>query len=143
MTRGFRQECLKLCEQFPPRAVQSRRQFREMQAVIDRLIDKPAKLTSAESEYLATLGALIHDYEERTVRIPPLHGAELIRSLLVDRGLRQKDLAPVFGTESIVSAVLNGRRKLSRRHIENLAAFFRLSPAVFFPEPFPAAKEVA
>lgn len=57
MTRGFRQEYLKLCEQFPPRSVQSRRQFREMQAVIDRLIDKPARLTPAESEYLATLGA--------------------------------------------------------------------------------------
>ena len=143
MTRGFRQQYLKLCEQFPPRPVKNRRDLRAMQAVIDRLIDKPAKPTSAESEYLATLGALVHEYEERTARIPPLQDRELIRFLLAERGLRQKDLATVFGTESIVSVILSGRRKLNRRHIESLAGFFRISPAVFFTEVVPVTREVA
>jgi HTH-type transcriptional regulator/antitoxin HigA len=39
---------------------------------------------------------------------------------------------PIFKTESIVSEVLNGQRKLTANHIEKLAAFFRLSPAAFF-----------
>ena len=142
MIRGFRQEYLRLCEQFPPRSIRSQRQFRETQAVIDTLIDKLERLTSAEGDYLATLGALIHEYEDRTIPVRQLPDAELIRFLLAERGLRQKDLAPVFGAESTVSAVLNGRRRLNRRQIENLASFFRLSPAVFFPEPLPA-REVA
>jgi HTH-type transcriptional regulator/antitoxin HigA len=121
----------------------SRRQFRETQAVIDSLIDKPGRLTPAESQYLATLGTLIHEYEDRTIQIMPLPEGEMIRFLLGERGLRQKDLAPVFGAESIVSAVLNGRRKLNRRHIERLAAFFQVSPAVFFPEAAGVTKQVA
>jgi HTH-type transcriptional regulator/antitoxin HigA len=46
--------------------------------------------------------------------------------------LRQKDLADVFGTESIVSDVLNGKRDLAKEHIRRLSARFNVSPAVFF-----------
>jgi len=46
--------------------------------------------------------------------------------------LRQKDLAPVFGSESIVSEVLNGKRELNRTQIEKLSRRFGVSPAVFF-----------
>jgi HTH-type transcriptional regulator/antitoxin HigA len=46
--------------------------------------------------------------------------------------LRQKDLADVFGTESIVSDVLNGKRDLAKEHICRLSARFHVSPAVFF-----------
>jgi HTH-type transcriptional regulator / antitoxin HigA len=61
-----------------------------------------------------------------------LSGAELIKALLTERGLRQKDLVPLFGTESIVSEVLSGKRELQTRHIERLAEFFHISPAAFF-----------
>jgi HTH-type transcriptional regulator / antitoxin HigA len=39
---------------------------------------------------------------------------------------------PIFKTESIVSDVLNGKRKLTVQHIKELAQFFHISPAVFF-----------
>jgi HTH-type transcriptional regulator/antitoxin HigA len=48
--------------------------------------------------------------------------------------LRQKDLVPVFKTESIVSDILNGKRQLTVRHIQELAQFFNLPTAVFLPE---------
>lgn len=44
-----------------------------------------------------------------------------------------KDLVPIFKTESIVSDILKKRRKLTTRHIEELAKFFHISPAAFFP----------
>ncbi len=66
----------------------------------------------------------------------------MLRSLLVERGLRQKDLVPVFKTESIVSAVLAGHRELNRRQIEELARFFQISPAAFLAEE-PAAGRAA
>jgi len=47
------------------------------------------------------------------------------------RGLRQADLLPVFGSRSIASAVLNGKREFSKAHIRKLAEFFHVSPAVF------------
>ncbi len=55
-------------------------------------------------------------------------------SLIAERGLKQKDLIPVFNTESIVSDVLNGKQDLNKKHIQRLADFLNLSPAVFFLE---------
>jgi HTH-type transcriptional regulator/antitoxin HigA len=46
--------------------------------------------------------------------------------------LRQKDLVPIFGSESIVSEVLNEKRGINKNHIEKLSKRFNVSPAVFF-----------
>ena len=59
---------------------------------------------------------------------------ELLKVLIAERGLLQKDLVSVFKTESIVSDILNGKRQLTLRHIQELARFFKLSPAVFLPQ---------
>jgi antitoxin component HigA of HigAB toxin-antitoxin module len=41
-------------------------------------------------------------------------------------------LAPLFGSESVVSEVLGGRREINKRQIEKLSQRFNVSPAVFF-----------
>jgi len=46
--------------------------------------------------------------------------------------LRQKDLAPMVGSESVVSEVLGGKRELNKHHIEKLSKQFGVSRAVFF-----------
>jgi HTH-type transcriptional regulator/antitoxin HigA len=46
--------------------------------------------------------------------------------------LMQKDLADVFGTPSIVSEVLNGKRELNKEQIARLSARFDVSPELFF-----------
>jgi HTH-type transcriptional regulator/antitoxin HigA len=38
----------------------------------------------------------------------------------------------VFGTPSIVSEVLNGKRKLNKDHIKRLSRRFHISPELFF-----------
>ena len=63
---------------------------------------------------------------------PDSIGVELLQALIDEFELKQKDLVPIFKTESIVSAVLNGRRKFTVEHIEKLADFFNISPAAFF-----------
>ena len=50
-------------------------------------------------------------------------------------GLRQVDLTDVFGAESTVSAVLNGKRDLAKSHIEKLSRRFSVSPELFFDRP--------
>jgi HTH-type transcriptional regulator/antitoxin HigA len=117
---------------FPPRTIKSEAELNTTQEVIDGLIDK-GDLTSDERDYLNLLGTLVYEYEEEHYPMPDIHGVELLKVLLVDRGLRQKDLIPVFKTESVVSSVLTGQRKLTASHIQKLAEFFHLSPAVFFP----------
>ena len=116
---------------FPPRPIKSSIECDEVQAVIDKLLDQK-QLSEEQRDYLNLLGLLIEDYEAKVFPISDIYGVELLKVLIADRSLKQKDLVPIFKTESIVSAVLSGQRNLTVEHIENLARFFHLSPAVFF-----------
>jgi HTH-type transcriptional regulator/antitoxin HigA len=125
---------LELLQQFPPRPINSENDFAMTQSVVDQLLDKD-ELTKDEEDYLEVLGALIYDYEQQQEEIiPDIYGIELLKVLMQEHNLKQKDLVSIFKTESIVSAVLNGQRQLTTRHIQELAAFFWVSPAVFFPQ---------
>lgn len=123
---------IELLRAFPPRPITSEDELRETQKVIDSLLDKE-KLSKEERDYLHVLAALVYDYEQKQEPIPDIYGVELLKVLLEEFDLRQKDLVPIFKTESIVSDVISGKRQLTTRHIEELAKFFHVSPAVFFP----------
>ena len=124
---------LQLLQQFPPRTINNDEELDRTIAVIDDLLDR-SSLSSEESDYLNVLGMLVFDYEQKTEPIPDIYGVELLKVLIVERGLLQKDLVPIFKTESIVSDIMNGKRQLTLRHIQELARFFNLSPAVFLPQ---------
>jgi HTH-type transcriptional regulator / antitoxin HigA len=99
-------------------------------AVIDRLLDKGDR-SPAEEMYLDTLTDLVETYEETHVAIPARSGVDVLRFLMEANDLRQVDLVPVLGRKSLVSEVLSGKRPLTLTHIKKLAAYFRVSPAVF------------
>lgn len=120
-----------LLKRFPPRPIKSENELFEVQKVVDSLLDSP-EITQDQRDYIDVLGMLIHEYEEQHISIPDLYGVELLKALIDELGLKQKDLVPIFKTESIVSAVLNGQRKFTVEHIERLAAFFKISPSAFF-----------
>lgn len=126
---------IELLQAFPPRPIKSKEELLATQKVIDSLIDR-APLTTDEEDYLNVLGTLIYEYERSIETIPDIYGVELLKVLMVERGLRQKDLVPIFKTESIISDILKSRRQLTTRHIQELAELFRLSPAAFFPLQF-------
>ena len=124
---------LSLLKKYPPRPITSEQELEDTQQVIDSLLDKP-KLSKDESDYLNVLGTLVYEYEETQESIPDIYGIDLLKVLLSEFGLKQKDLISIFKTESIVSDVLNKKRQLTVRHIQELAKFFSVSPAVFFPD---------
>ena len=74
---------------------------------------------------------LIEAYEEEHHSIPDA-GQWKSFTLMDANDLRQKDLVPIFGSESIVSEVLHKKRELNKTHIEKLSKRFHVSPAVFF-----------
>ena len=59
-------------------------------------------------------------------------GLEVLHFLMDQHGLKQKDLADVFGTPSIVSEVLTGKRQLNKHHIQRLSRRYHVSPELFF-----------
>ncbi|WP_228036876.1 helix-turn-helix domain-containing protein [Cuspidothrix issatschenkoi] len=103
------------------------------QAVADALIDK-GDLTEDEQDYLSLLGMLIYDYEQKQNIIPDIWGVDVLKVLMMEMDLKQRDLVCIFKTESIVSDVLNKKRKLTVEHIQKLGEFFKISPAVFLPK---------
>ena len=103
------------------------------QAAIDKLLDKP-ELTPEEEDYLDVLGTLVYEYENQQDEIiPDIYGLELLKVLIAERNLKQKELVSILKTESIVSDVLNQKRQLTTRHIQELAELFNCPVAVFFP----------
>jgi len=115
-----------------PAPITSDRQHEEYLAVLDKLASKEHP-TSDEEKYAAVLMTLIEAYEEQHHSIPDAGPVEILRTLMDANSLRQKDLIPIFGSESIVSEVLHKKRALNKTHIEKLSRRFHVSPAVFFP----------
>ena len=115
-----------------PAPITSARQHEEYLAVLDKLATK-VNPTSDEEKYAGVLMTLIEAYEEEHHSIPDAPPVEILRTLMNANDLRQKDLVPIFGSESIVSEVLHRKRALNKTHIEKLSKRFHVSPAVFFP----------
>jgi HTH-type transcriptional regulator/antitoxin HigA len=61
-----------------------------------------------------------------------IHTARRLEELMEANGLKQEDLVGIFGTPSIISEVLNGKRKLTTDHIRKLSHRFHVSPELFF-----------
>ncbi|PAX51895.1 helix-turn-helix domain-containing protein [Brunnivagina elsteri] len=132
MTLGIRDNnaYIELLKSFPPRPITSTEEFISTQKVIDSLIDR-GNLTKDEQDYLNVLGTLVYEYEEKQEQIPDISGVELLKALIAELNLCQKDLIPIFKAESILSEVLSGERNLTTEHISQLAEFFHISPAAF------------
>lgn len=124
---------LALVRAFPLVSLSGDDHLRAALDVIDRLTEKPDR-SPAEELYLNALTDLVETYENAHVPIPPVSGVEALRYLMDENGLKQANLAPLFGSPSIVSEVLSGKRRLALTHVAKLAAYFGV-PAGVFIEP--------
>jgi HTH-type transcriptional regulator / antitoxin HigA len=114
-----------------PTPITSERQHEDYLAVLDKLASKENP-TSEEEKYAEVLMTLIEAYEEEHHAIPDASPLNVLRALMDANNLRQKDLIPIFGSESIVSGVLHRKRQLNKTHIAKLRKRFQVSPTVFF-----------
>ena len=114
-----------------PTPIRSERQHEEYLSVLDKLAGKEHPSVE-EEKYAEVLMTLIEAYEEEHHSIPDASPVEVLRALMEAHNLRQKDLVPVFGSESIVSEVLHRKRELNKGQIEKLSRRFHVSPAAFF-----------
>ncbi len=121
---------LTLVRAFPLVSIRDEGHVSEALAVIDQLLERPQRST-AEEEYLRALTDLVETYENAHVTIPTVTGVDALRYLMEEHGLTQADLAPLFGTRSIVSEVLAGKRRLALSHIARLAERFGVPADVF------------
>jgi HTH-type transcriptional regulator/antitoxin HigA len=126
---------LDLIGRFPLRPIRSDEELERAITAIDALIDQDER-DRDEEDYLEVLGDLVERYESEHHPMPPVSDADMLRHLIEARETTQARVATETGiSESTVSEVLAGKRKLNRRHIEALSRHFKVSPAVFISEP--------
>jgi HTH-type transcriptional regulator/antitoxin HigA len=133
------EEYLSLVRAFPLEHIRDEEHLDAALAVFGPLFEQPHH-TAAEEAYLGALADLIAAYETATVAFPTRTGRDALASLIAENGLRQTDLLDVFPTQSILSEILTGKRKLTLTYMERLAARFHVPPSTFM-DSYPLSEE--
>jgi len=113
-----------------PHAIRSEAENEHYTRILENLDAKP-RPTAAETMLAELLTVLIENFEEQHYALRKAAPLEGLTELMQVHGLRQKDLVDVFGTPSIVSEVLNGKRQLTTAHIKKLSQRFHVPAELF------------
>lgn len=121
-----------LLKKVPPKIIRNEKENEAYVEILYELDQRNKSLTQAEKELAELLTLLIENFEEKKYHLPRAKPLDVLRFLLEQNGMLQKDLTDVFGTPSIVSEVMSGKRELNKEHIKRLAERFHVSSEVFF-----------
>jgi HTH-type transcriptional regulator/antitoxin HigA len=122
---------LSLVHRFPLRPIRTDSELETACAMIDELTDLD-DASDEESDYLEVLGDLVRKYEDEHVAMPLVSDAEMLLSLMEEKGSRQADVVRGTGiSKTVISLILSGKRQLTRDHIEALSRYFNVNPASF------------
>jgi len=91
-------------------------------------LDNPSP---SQEEAIELLTLLVGKYEQEHYPIPAADPVAIVRFLIEQQNLTQRDLIPQFGTESAVSMFLSGQRNLTLEQVRQLSARFKLPADVF------------
>ncbi len=128
---AVRSEYATLLSSTLPAVIRSEAENERFIAVLEELDNKGNRMTAAERRMAELLTLLIEDFEEKHYALKASSPADVLNELMQANNLKQKDLLDVFGTPSIISEVLHGKRHLTTGHIRRLSRRFHVSPEVF------------
>jgi len=112
-----------------PAVIESDEENERIIAELERLDSLPSM--TAEQQRLAELLTLLVEQFEKRYQPEAVSPLESLKAFMEDRGLRQRDLIPVFGSSSVASDVLNGKREISKQHARKLADYFSAPISLF------------
>lgn len=121
-----------LLKKYTPKVIESEQENEAYTQILYDLDRRSEMLTPAEKEFAELLTLLIENFEEKHYQLPRTGPLDVLSFLMEEHGLKQKDLVDVFGTPSIVSEVLSGKRALNKDYIVRLCERFQVSPELFF-----------
>jgi len=113
-----------------PRVIHNEAELEAYTNALFRLtaLENPSR---SQVEAIELLTLLIERYEETHYPIPDADAVSVVRFLLQQQHLTQRDLIPEFGSESAVSMFLARQRKLTLEQVRKLSARFKLPADVF------------
>lgn len=114
-----------------PKVIETEEENEHYLKLLEELDSRQGQLTSAEKRLAELLTLLVEEFETRHYQLKKATPRAVLAELMQLHGLKQKDLVAVFGTPSIVSEVLAGKRNLTTEHIRKLSRRFGVSPELF------------
>lgn len=131
MTETANSEYAALLSSTLPAVIRSEAENDRCIRLLEELDRKGTRMSAAERRMAELLTLLIEDFEEKHYVLKAASPVEVLGELIRANNLKQKDLIDIFGTPSIVSEVLNGKRQFTTEHIRRLSRRFHVSPEVF------------
>lgn len=110
------------------------KEYCHLQRLLDGLIDQ---VKNDEKHPLAAVMEIIGDnleaYDDQYHADigNDVSDVDMVKYLMQEHQLYQKDLAPIFGSQANVSKFLNGQRELSKKQIVGLRKMFGISSDFF------------
>jgi HTH-type transcriptional regulator / antitoxin HigA len=132
MITELNQEYGRLLTVVQPKVIETEEENEFYLAEVSKLMQLGENLSPAQEQLLRLLVNLIENFEEQMYQLKPATPLEILQEFVNDRGLKQKDLLPVFGSQGIASEVLSGKRSISKAQAKALGEFFKVSPTLFF-----------
>ena len=131
LIRTLDPEYLALIHRFPLRPLRDDAELASASEVVDGLTARD-RLSQGESDYLDVLGDLIEKYENEHLELPHVSDGEMLRSLMDEKGVKQADVIRGTGiSKTVLSLILNDKRRLTRDQIKVLSGYFGVSPSSF------------
>jgi HTH-type transcriptional regulator / antitoxin HigA len=122
----------KLLAAIQPKVIETEAENEFYLAEVTKLMRLGESVSPAQERLLRLLVSLIESFEDQHYQLKSATPLEILTELVNDRGLKQKDLLPVFGSQGVASEVLNGKRGISKAQAKALGEFFKVSPSIFF-----------
>ncbi len=113
-----------------PGVIDSLAEYERIEEIFNNLFKE--NRSPEEDKLFNLLANLLEDYERRA--LPPFEKSsplETLKFLMAEKHLRQADLADIFGTQSVVSEVLGGKREITKNQAKALAQKFSLRIEAF------------
>lgn len=121
---AVRSEYAALLSSALPAVIRSGAENQRFLTLLEELDGKGSRMTPAERRMAELLTLLIEDFEEKHYAFKAATPVDVLKELILANNLKQKNLLDVFGTPSIVSEVLHGKRQLTTEHIRRLSRRF-------------------
>lgn len=119
----------KLVAKAAPALVETEAENERLLAIIEPMMSR--ELSPEEEKLFDLLVKLVEDFEQRHYPMGESSPNEMLKFLMEQRDLRQRDIVHLFGSSGIASEVINGKRAISKKQAKALADFFQVSPELF------------
>jgi HTH-type transcriptional regulator/antitoxin HigA len=121
---------------FPIQIITSKSSYEKSKKFFEYLVDSVLPQTKGPEKkellnYIEVLGDLIDSYEQKEFPINSGAPKDILKFLMEQNDLKQKDLIKEFGSQSLVSDALNGKKEISIKQARNLGKRFNVDPTIF------------